>query len=315
MGTPIASANTLRCLITGASGVIGRPLISYLKKIGCDVSTWPRDSAIYDLNVADHALLPAEWEARCKDISVVIHLAGLAHQREDQAGQRERYFNINCNGTLLLAEAARKAGVKRFIFISSAKVFGEGGNRQPYDADTVPQPQDVYAQSKWQAEQRLIERYAASLELVVLRPPLVYGPEVKANFANLMRLALLPLPLPLAGIENRRTLIGIDNLIDLIALCMTSPRAAGGTWLCGDAAPYSLSDIIAAIRRAHDRRPHLFGIPSPLLRVVQTLLGASASSRLFGDFEMNCEKTFRELDWTPPFSMEQILRCGGRTTE
>ena len=174
---------------------------------------WPRTD-IFDLECNATAAPPPEWIAQLRGIDVVVHLAGLAHQRAG-AQASASYFRINRDGTLRLAAAARAAGVKRFIFLSSAKVFGEGGSAI-YSETTAPNPHDAYAQSKWQAEQLLRERFASTLEIVILRPPLVYGRDAKANFASLMRLARLPMPLPLAGIENRRALIGIDNLVDLI---------------------------------------------------------------------------------------------------
>lgn len=252
--------------------------------------------------------MPAEWLEPLRGVDVVVHLAGLAHQPRD-AQADPAYFQINRDGTLRLAAAACAAGVKRFIFMSSAKVFGEGGDTL-YRADSPPAPQDAYAQSKWQAEQLLQERFADRMEIVILRPPLVYGRDAKANFGNLLRLARLPLPLPFAGIANRRALIGIDNLIDLIATCLTNPAAAGKTLLCADAQLYSLTDIITAIRHAMHRRAHLFYLPKPLLRLLQNILGSAMSARLFGDFAMDCSQTFATIGWQAPFTMEQILRSG-----
>lgn len=295
----------MRCLVTGASGFVGRALVPYLSAAGQIVIAWPR-SKTFDLASAPAAEAPHEWIAQLRHVDVVVHLAGLAHQRRD-ARDDEYYFRINRDGTLRFAAAAHAAGVKRFIFLSSAKVFGEGGSAV-YRDSTNPAPQDAYAASKWQAEQLLIERFSQTMELVILRPPLVYSGDAKANFANLLRLAHMPIPLPFAGINNRRALIGLDNLIDLIALCLVSTNAAGKTWLCADSIMYSLADIVATIRRADNKNPHLFHLPQPLFTAAQILLGASMSARLFGDFQMDCSKTYAELGWTPRFSMEQILR-------
>lgn len=300
----------MRCLVTGASGFIGRALFRHLCALGHTATAWPRSSIF---NLADSVTgsvtgtAPAEWIAQLQGVDVVVHLAGLAHQRDRD---REDYFRLNRDGTLRLAAAASAAGVKRFIFISSAKVLGEGGGAI-YCETTPPAPQDAYAESKWQAEQLLVEQFARTMEIVILRPPLVYGREATANFASLMRLAQLPLPLPFAGIQNRRALIGIDNLVDLIAVCLTSSGAVGETWLCADRPLYSLGDIVTAIRRARDRKPQLFRLPQPLFAAAKTLLGPSKSTRLFGDFQMDCSKTYSKLSWTPPFSMEQILRGTG----
>lgn len=298
-------SDNARCAVTGASGFIGRALIPHLRSSGHHVTAWPRLSA-FDLACDATTAAPAQWITQLRDVDVVVHLAGLAHQRQD-ARDDEDYFSINRDGTLRLAAAAHAAGVKRFIFMSSAKVFGEGGDTI-YCESSQPAPQDAYAKSKWQAEQLLVERFAQKMELVILRPPLVYSSDAKANFANLLRLAKLPIPLPFADINNRRALIGLDNLVDLIALCLTSSHAVGETWLCADSTTYSLADIVAAIRRAHDRKPHLFHLPQPLLAAAQRLLGTSMSARLFGNFQMDCSKTYATLNWTPRFSMEQILR-------
>ncbi len=298
-------------LVTGASGFIGRALTPHLRAAGHRVTAWPR-SSVFDLARTAISAAPAEWIAQLRDVDAVVHLAGLAHQLHD-AHTDEHYFRVNRDGTLHLAEAAHAAGVKRFIFLSSAKVFGEGGD-EIYGEISQPHPHDAYAESKWQAEQLLRERFAQTLELVILRPPLVYGRDAKANFASLMQLARLPIPLPFAGIDNRRALIGIDNLVDLIALCLTSPQAAGKTLLCADRALYSLPDIVAAIRRADNKKPRLFHLPQRLIIAMKRLLGVSNSTRLFGDFQMDCSGTYATLNWTPPFSMEQILRGGARSS-
>jgi len=299
----------LHCLVTGATGFVGRALVPHLRAIGHEVTAWPR-SGIFDLAGTPTDTTSTKWIAQLRGVDTVVHLAGLAHQQRGTQA-RENYFRLNRDGTLRLAAAARAAGVKRFIFLSSVKVFGEGG-AAIYNELSQPTPRDAYAESKWQAEQLLTERFAQTMELVILRPPMVYGRAAKANFANLMRLAQLPIPLPFAGIDNRRALIGLDNLIDLIALCLTSPDAAGKTLLCADAKLYSLPDIITAIRHALNRDSHLFRLPKPVLRVFEALLGSSASTRLFGDFQVDCSNTCAALGWTPPFSMEQILRCDAR---
>lgn len=293
----------MKIVISGASGFIGRALIPYLLTAGHEVKAWPRH---YDLNQSSSHIPPREWIEQLEGVDAVIHLAGLAHQRNLQ--NPEPYFRINRDGTLLLAAAAQRAGVKRFIFLSSAKVFGEGGDTI-YRAASVPAPQDAYAQSKWQAEQRLREQNAsAHMELVILRPPLVYALEAKANFAQLVSLARLPIPLPFAGIENQRALIGLDNLIDLISICLTNPSAPGKTLLCADAHHYSLPDLLTNIRRALDRAPNLFRIPKPALSTLAIMLGASKSERLFGSFQLDCRATHAALNWTPPLTMEQVLR-------
>ena len=293
----------MRCVITGATGFIGRTLIPHLRSTGHEVIAWPRQDT-FDLG-HPAATPPDEWVALLHGADAVIHLAGLAHQHTRAAAE---YFRINRDGTALLAGAAQIAGVRRFIFMSSAKVFGEGGT-QIYDETSAPAPMDAYAESKWQAEQHLRERAGCgAFEFVILRPPLVYGGDARANFGSLIRLARLPLPLPFAGVDNRRALIGIDNLVDLIGRCLACPEAAGRTLLCADAELYSLPAMINAIRRALNREPGLFRIPQPALGIIKALLGNAVSSRLFGDFRMDCSATCTLLNWSPPKSMETILR-------
>lgn len=293
----------MRCLVTGATGYIGQSLIPHLFASGHDVTVWPRSHA-FDFSNERPPL--GEWIKQLHNADVVVHLAGLAHQTR-KATDASPYFRINRDGTLHLAAAAQAAGVKRFIFLSTAKVLGDGGEIL-YCHSSHPHPIDAYAQSKWEAEQQLLRQFSQTMEIVILRPPLVYGRKAKANFASLMKLAKLPIPLPLAGIDNRRAMIGIDNLIDLIMLCLTSPTAAGKALLCADSRLYSLPDIVISIRRSLNRDPNLFRLPLPLFIALKQLLGKSIEQRLFGDFKMDCRESFETLNWTPPLTMDQILR-------
>lgn len=300
----------MHCVVTGATGYIGQSLIPHLNASGHELIAWPRNHT-FDLSNERPAL--SEWITQLRNVDVIVHLAGLAHQTS-KAKDASPYFQINRDGTLHLAAAAQAAGVKRFIFLSTAKVFGEGGET-PYRPNSHPHPIDAYAQSKWQAEQQLLEQFSQTMEIIILRPPLVYGRNAKANFGSLMKLVKLPFPLPFAGIDNRRSMIGIDNLINLIVLCLTSPAAAGKTFLCADSQLYSLRDIVTSIRRAMNREPHLFRLPRPLFIALKKLLGNSVQQRLFNDFKMDCLETYQTLNWIPPFTMEQILRGDIESTQ
>lgn len=300
----------MKCLVTGATGFIGNALLPHLEACGHHVTTWPRTSP-FDLANTPSAIAMSEWIAQLHDIDVVVHLAGLAHQPRG-AQDSSRYFQINRDGTINLATAAHAAGVKRFIFLSSAKVFGEGGD-QVYCGSTIPSPQDAYAESKWQAEQTLMERFSRTMEIVILRPPLVYDAKAKANFASLIRCARLPIPLPFAGIDNRRSMIGLDNLVDVITLCLDHSAAAGKMLLCADERLYSLADVITSIRRAANRSPNLVRLPKALLPIIKRMLGPNIAERLFGNFQMDCRETYALLNWKPPFTMEQILRGDTRS--
>jgi UDP-glucose 4-epimerase len=296
------------CAITGATGFIGRALTSKLAGSDHAITGWSSTSGWFDL--ADTSTdADFVWSRQLRGIDVLIHLAAHVHAGNDASQiEFERHRQINYLGTLRLAKAALAAGVRRFIFLSTAKVFGEGEDG-PYSSLSQARPQDAYGQSKWEAEQGLrLLTDGTPMELVIIRPPLVYGPGVSANFARLIQLATLPLPLPLANIGNRRDMIGIDNLVDLIAVCIDSPAAAGQVLLCSDGAPYSLGDVIANIRRAQGKRANLFGLPAKWVSTASAAaLGPAAARRLFGNFELDISATCAALEWRPQLDMATIL--------
>jgi UDP-glucose 4-epimerase len=297
----------LNILVTGAGGFIGSALVPLLQRRGNAVTRWPSSSdATFDLA---NTGAQASWVNALRGIDVVVHLAAHVHQMQSTAVTDALMQRINRDGTLQLARAALTVGVRRFIFISTAKVFGEGEDG-PYRPDSNANPQDAYALSKWQAEQSLQQLVAdTAMELVIIRPPLVYGTAAGANFARLRRLAQLPLPLPIQSIHNRRDMIGIDNLIDLIALCTRAPAAAKAIWLCSDGAAYSLADVLRTLRRTLKMPPLLFSIPPHWVeKIAEMGLGSAAAQRLLGNFELDITKTRERLQWSPPFSMQTILQ-------
>ena len=281
-------------------------------KHGHTVAAWGRNSG-FDLMQTSPAVDSA-WIEQLRGTEVVIHLAAHVHAGNSASEiESERHRQVNCRGTLRLATAALAAGVRRFIFLSTAKVFGEGEGG-PYDLQSPARPQDAYALSKWEAEQGLLQLTATTaMELVIVRPPLVYGPGVSANFARLIQLARLPIPLPLAAIDNRRDMIGIDNLVDLLALCIDRPAAAGKVLLCSDGRPYSLAEVVANIRAAEGRPSHLFALPASWINLIGTaVLGRAAARRLFGDFELDIAATCAVLEWRPRLGMTAILQPSER---
>lgn len=298
----------MQCTVTGASGFIGRALTPLLERKEFTLSRWERSDPRFDLGAASGADVSQLWIDKLRGSEVLVHLAGAAHNKFSDAALRA----INTDGAANLAAAALAAGVRRFIFISSAKVFGEGDDG-PYAQQSPAHPQDIYAKSKWAAEQRLRQLTANSpMELVIIRPPLVYGSQAGANFARLRQLAGLRLPLPFAGVHNRRAMIGIDNLLDFILHCIESPAASDNTWLCSDNKPYSLAETIATIRAAEGRKPRLFSLPQSLLDAIATpILGGDNCRRLFGNFEIDIGTTRSALNWSPPYTMLEILqdRC------
>jgi len=305
---PDANSAAVRCVVTGANGFIGRALVDRLEQKKYPVTQWTRANAHYRIDAPNLEASKERWRQKLNNVDVVIHLAGLAHQiGEQDIAAEQQYALINTDATAQLARAALAAGVKRFIFISTAKVFGEGGDII-YSMQSPAQPVDAYARSKWHAEQQLQHIVRNStMELVVIRPPLVYGANAKANFAQLQKLAMLPLPLPFASLRNRRDMIALDNLLDLIELCIHHPAAAG-TWLCADIQPYSLAEIIAAVRLANGRRRALFSFPPALLRrFFSAILGIARAEKALGDFRIDCSATHAMLGWRPQRTMRDIF--------
>ncbi|HSB96322.1 MAG TPA: NAD-dependent epimerase/dehydratase family protein [Spongiibacteraceae bacterium] len=302
----------MQCAITGANGFIGSALTTSLVQRGHTVAGWSRSSG-FDLTATSPAA-DRSWIEQLRGSDAVIHLAAHVHVGgADRSVESERHRQINHRGTLRLATAALAAGARHFIFLSTAKVFGEGENG-PYGPQSPAQPQDAYSQSKWQAEQDLQQLVATTpMALTIIRPPLVYGPGVSANFARLSQLARLPIPLPLAAIKNRRDMIGIDNLVDLIATCLDRPAAFGKIFLCSDGHPYSIGEVVANIRAASDKPRHLFALPANWINALGTaVLGKAAAQRLFGNFELDIAATCAALEWRPQQTMTAILQSRGR---
>lgn len=296
-----------RYAVTGAGGLVGRAVVAALEQRGHRVDRWLR-SDWFDLDADGQDALAPEprWQQELAGVDVVIHLAAKVHQRH--GGTQADYLRVNRDGALRLAASAAAAGVRRFVFISTVKVFGEG-RTAPYTLACAPRPEDAYAESKWQAEQALLAQ-RSSLEVVIIRPPLVYGPGVGANFRALWRLAALPVPLPLAAVRNRRDAVSLDNLVDMIIVASMHPAAAGQTLLCSDGRAYSLAELVAAMRAARGRPRGLFPLPRRLLFTALSLLrGAADAHRLLGDFQIDIGDSRRLLDWSPPVRLEDTLRA------
>ncbi|WP_312538038.1 UDP-glucose 4-epimerase family protein [Stutzerimonas nitrititolerans] len=303
-----------KIIITGASGFIGSPLLSKLKQTsefqavgvcrrspqsGSDL----RLHALGDLQYADlSALLPG--------VDVLIHAAARAHIMKDEvADPMAEYRRVNVEGTLSLARQAAAAGVKRFVFISSIGVNGNISTR-PFRVDDQPNPAEPYAQSKWEAEQGLMKLAAeTSMEVVIIRPPLVYGPDAPGNFGSLVRWIEKGVPLPLGAIHNKRSLVGIDNLVDLIVHCIDHPAAANQVFLAGDGEDISTTELLRGVGRAMGKPARLIPVPAGLLQFGATLLGRKAmAQRLLGSLQVDISKTCELLDWKPPYTVEEGLR-------
>lgn len=306
----------MKVLITGASGFVGEALVRNLNVQGHEVRAANRRDCKTeaDSNYIVGDLGPdTNWRDALTDCDVVIHLAARVHVMEEQATDpREEFFAVNLHGTCNLARQAAAASVKRFVYVSSIKVNGEETSiGQPFTESDHPQPQDPYAISKWQAEQALHAiSQETGMEIVIVRPPLVYGPSVKANFLKLLALVDRGIPLPLGRVENSRSLIYVGNLVDALITCATHPAAAGQTYLVSDDADVSTSQLIQAVADALHRPSRVFPMPIALMRGAAALIGKSAAiDRLTQSLVIDSSKIRSELGWQPPYSMAQGLQA------
>ena len=253
-----------------------------------------------------------DYEDCLKGVECIVHAAARAHIMKDEvADPLAEYRRINVDGTLNLARQAVDAGVKRFIFISSIKVNGEQTPLgQPFTPDDTPAPEDAYGISKWEAEQGLQNLASETgIEIVIIRPPLVYGPGVKGNFASIMKLVAKGLPLPLGAINNQRSLVALDNLVDLIITCIDHPAAANQVFLAGDGQDLSTTELLHGVAKAMDKPSRLIPIPASLLMLGATLLGQkTVAQRLLGSLQVDISKARHILGWEPPITVEEGLR-------
>lgn len=306
-----------RALVTGANGFIGRHLVRHLLDNGWDVAAASRRPLP---GPADLEYVPSPdlsdsngWSTVVQQpFDALIHLAGRVHvMRDDPAQTLARNMAINADGTERLALAAEAAGVRRFILVSSVKVYGDRRHRSgPLRATDPASPDDAYGISKLCAEQRLLSICGKSsrMDAVIIRPTLVYGPGVKANFHSMMRWVELGLPLPLGAVHNRRSMIYVGNLNSLIRTAALSERAPGGTFLAADATDVSTSQLLTSIATAMKRPSRLIPVPVPLLRLAARLTRQPAvARRLLDDYRVDVGQTMQQLRWTPPHSWREGL--------
>jgi nucleoside-diphosphate-sugar epimerase len=314
----------MRFLLTGAAGFIGNHLSAHLLTAGHEVRALVRGGGVSlnaDLSDPRFQLITVgdftqvqDWSRYLDGIDVVVHLAARVHVMHDESDDAQaQYDKSNVDITMALAQAALVMRVKKFIFLSSIKVNGERTRGEDFTASSAPMPLDPYGVSKYKAEQALAALFAQphngqSAELIIVRPPLVYGPGVGANFRRLYRLGLSRLPLPLKGFNNQRAMISVYNLIDFIRYCSESKRNLAGCYLVSDGVNYSLADLISAVRRVNKRRSGLFYFPPVIIRsLVQRLLGAQVSSRLFDELTLDICATESVTDWHPSFTLMETL--------
>lgn len=325
----------MNVLVTGANGFIGKALCERLSSKGLLVRGAVRSKAssvvlpagIESLSIGSIGS-DTKWGRAVEGIDTVVHLAARLYVLGDAAPiQHAAYRQVNVEGTKSLASAAATAGVKRFVYISSVKVNGEStGNKNKkqgsefriqegelkaaFSEKDIPNPQDPYAVSKWEAEKVLNKiSEETGMEIVILRSPLLYGPGVKANFLRLLVMVDRGIPLPLASVNNRRSLIYLDNLVDAIITCMKHTKAAGQTYFVSDGEDVSTPELIRRISSALGRPVRLFHCPTDVLKVAGKLSGKVAEmERLTDSLAVDISKIRRDLDWKAPFSMDQGLR-------
>jgi nucleoside-diphosphate-sugar epimerase len=304
-------------LVTGGSGFVGRALINRLTLIaGSTVIAPVRNVATKfpeGVRSIPFSNLDAtfNWSDELKDVDCVVHAAARVHIMNDvSADPLTAFRKVNVEATLNLARQAAASGTKRFIFISSIKVNGEGAEPGTvYRADDVPAPIDPYGVSKLEAEQGLKELAAVTgMEVVIIRPVLVYGPGVKANFLSMMRWLYRGVPLPFGAVHNQRSLVAIDNLVDLIVTCSDHPAAANQVFLVSDGEDVSTTQLLRKLAGALGKPARLLPIPVWLMSGAAALLGKRAlSDRILGSLQVDISKNRQLLGWTPPVTLDKAL--------
>jgi nucleoside-diphosphate-sugar epimerase len=297
--------NTLnRVLVTGASGFIGKVLCDTLSRRGISVVPAVRFRTTEEQFETGDLKESIDWSSALFGCDVVIHLAARVHVMNYRSGDSLRqYRQINVDATVDLARQAVAAGVRRFVYVSSIKVNGEQTDLTPFLSTDVPAPKDDYGISKLMAEQALSSIASLTdLECVIVRPPLVYGPGVGANFYNLMKLVALGLPLPFGSINsNRRSLVSVHNLVDLLIRCCEHPRAVGQTFLVSDGEDLSTCGLVRVLSEGMNKHPFLLPVPASLITAIARIAGMKLTAeRLLSSLQVDISPTRSCLDWEPP---------------
>jgi len=290
--------------ITGATGFVGKHLIKELKSKQLKFVAGGR-SLYGDL------VTQKNWEKLLEGCNSVIHLAARVHVMLETSKDPLVEFRLsNVEATIKLAKAAKNCGVRRFIYISSIKVNGEETVNTPFSSMDAPAPQDPYAISKMEAEVELLKLHESGIfEVIIIRPPLIYGPGVKANFERLMNISSRGIPLPFGKVKNKRSLVSVYNLIDLILVCLNHPRAGGKIFLVSDDNDLSLTELIKKMASVQGKTSKLIPIPVALMKLAAKLLGKkSYADRMFGNLQLDISDTKKTLNWNPPYTFEETFK-------
>lgn len=309
----------LKVLITGARGFIGTALLAGLRRqdiqiIAHTTSAIPEENSNPEMQwVSIKPFETERWNQVLSEVDIVIHLAARVHVMEDlPEDSLNEYRAINVDQTKALAMMAAQQGVRRFVYVSSIKVNGEETcNGMKFNEAVPPMPRDAYGISKWEAEQALGRISGETgMEVVIVRPPLVYGAGVKGNFFTMLSVVAKGIPLPFASLNNRRSLIYVGNLVDALMACMTHPAAAGQTYMVSDGDDVSTPELLRQLAGALGIQSRLFPCPQALLRFAGRIAGKSLQvGRLLGSLEVDSAKIRRDLNWVPPYSLQHGLRA------
>lgn len=294
-----------KIFITGSTGFVGKHFIKELVKR--NISFVPGDRTLYGDLVKQK-----NWEGLLNGCDKVVHLAARVHVMDETSSDPLANFRLNnVEVTLDIARAAKKVGVKRFLFISSVKVNGEETFDRPFKANDTPSPQDPYGISKMEAERELLELHESGIfEVVIIRPPLIYGIGVKANFEKLFYFVNIGLPIPFGLVKNKRSLVSVLNLVDLIITTLTHPKAGGEIFMVSDDRDLSLSELIKLMAKVQSKPAHLLSVPVGLMKFGAKILGKkSYTDRLFGNLQVDITPTLQILNWSPPFTFEDTFKA------
>lgn len=303
-----------RVLVTGATGFVGHTLCAILARSGYVVRAALRSHRSVPAGISEKVVIgditrSTDWRAALRGVDEVFHVAARAHVLNDSKVSSDLYLETNAYGTDCFARASAQAGIRRFVYLSTVKVNGEDAAGGSYSAGDAPQPRDCYGVSKWLAEKNLMEIASRTgMEGVIVRSPIVYGPRVGANFLRLLHLVDREIPLPLGAVENRRSLVNIWNLCDLLVRVLEHPLAPGRTWMVSDGEDLSTLDLIRRLAAAMQRRVRIFPVPVGLLRLCGALTGRRAEiSRLCNSLTVNITQTSTALGWSPPVPVNEGL--------